>query len=80
MNTSFCSNTPSKRGKVNNQIAEGDKVVMRFTSKGTREGEFIGIAPTGKQVSWTGITIDRIEDGKIVESWADWDLLGLLPS
>ena len=53
---------------------------MRFTSKGTREGEFIGIAPTGKQVSWTGITIDRIEDGKIVESWADWDLLGLLPS
>jgi steroid delta-isomerase-like uncharacterized protein len=58
-------------------IAEGDKVVARFTMRGTHQGEFIGISPTGKQVSWTGIEIARIEDDKLVEGWVSSDYLGL---
>ena len=63
---------------IDDQIAEGDRVVTRFTSRGTQQGEIMGIPPTGKQASWTGIEIDRIEDGKIVESWVNWDMMGML--
>ena len=63
---------------IEQQIAEGDRVATRF--KGTQEGEIMGIAPTGRQAVWTGITIDRIADGRIVESWANWDLLGHAPA
>jgi len=60
------------------QIAEGDKVVIRWTITGTHKGEFMGISPTGVQVTWTGITIYRIAGGKIVELWANSDDLGVL--
>jgi steroid delta-isomerase-like uncharacterized protein len=59
-------------------IAEGDKVVARMTARGTHQGVFHGIAPTGRAVSWAGIRIFRIADGKIVEHWANWDDLSLL--
>jgi len=52
---------------------EGDQVATRWESTATHTGDFIGAAPTGKQVTWTGVQIDRFEDGKIVESWVDWD-------
>lgn len=55
------------------QIAEGDRVATRFEFSATHDGEYMGVAPTGKQITWTGIEIDRIENGKIVESWVDWD-------
>jgi len=54
---------------IEDQIAEGDKVVTRVTFSGTHQGEFRGIAPTGKKVKYTGIAIDRIADGKVVEMW-----------
>ena len=54
---------------VEDQIAEGDKVVTRVTFHGTHQGQFNGIAPTGKQVNWSGIAMDRIADGKVVEMW-----------
>ena len=65
------------------QVAEGDLVVTRGTASGTHKGEyrgleFKGIPPTGKQVTWTFTSIDRIADGKIVESWDVWDTLGML--
>ncbi len=63
---------------IDDQIAEGDKVVTRYTARGTHQGDFAGIPPTGRQVTGTGITIDRIEGGKIVETWTHWDNLGLL--
>jgi predicted ester cyclase len=63
---------------VEDQIAEGDKVVSRWTIRGTHKGEYMGIAPTGKQVTITGISIYRIEKGKIVEDWANSDMLGML--
>lgn len=66
-------------------MAEGDKVVARWTSTGTFKGELMGIPPTGKAFDVTGISIFRIADGKIVEHWANQDdllfyqQLGLTP-
>lgn len=54
---------------IEDQIAEGDRVVTRVTFRGTHQGEFSGAAPTGKQVRYSGIAIDRIVNGKIVEMW-----------
>ena len=59
-------------------IAEGDKVVSRWTASGTHKGELFGIPPTGKKATWKGISIYRFADGKIVEAWGDADFLGLL--
>jgi steroid delta-isomerase-like uncharacterized protein len=63
---------------VEDMIAEGDKVVTRWTARGTQQGELLGVPPTGKQVEVTAIVIDRIANGKIVEHWAKRDDLGLL--
>jgi steroid delta-isomerase-like uncharacterized protein len=59
-------------------IAEGDHVVTRWTLRGTHSGEWRGIAPTGKPVTITGITIHRIANGKIAELWVEEDWLGLM--
>ena len=69
---------PDVEFKIDDQIAEGDKVVMHFTITGTHKGEFQGIKPTGKSIKMTGIAIHRIANGKIVEIWGNWDALGLL--
>ena len=71
---------PDIRATIDDQIAEGDKVVTRFTQHCTHKGELVwwGIAPTGKQVSITGSETVRIEDGKIVERWVNLDLLGMM--
>lgn len=63
---------------IEDQIAEGDKVVTRWTASATHTGAFQGIPPTGKRGSMTGIDIDRIADGKVVECWVNSDDLGLL--
>jgi steroid delta-isomerase-like uncharacterized protein len=59
-------------------IAERNQVVVRFTVRGTHQGEFAGIPATGKQVAMEGIVIHRLADGKIVEDWVVRDTLGLL--
>ena len=59
-------------------IAEGDKVAIRWTWSGTHTGEYMGITPTGKQVTITGISILRIIAGKIVEEWGEQDTLGFM--
>jgi predicted ester cyclase len=63
---------------IEDVIAEGDKVVVRLSGSGTHKGEFFGIQPTGKMVTWTGIAIGRCRDGKIVEMWSNEDGLGRL--
>ena len=63
---------------VEDQIAEGDKVVTRYTASGTHQGELMGIASTGNRVEITGISITRIEDGKIEEIWENYDTLGMM--
>jgi predicted ester cyclase len=70
---------PDLRFTIEDQFAEGDKVVTRLSSEGTHKGELMGIAPTGKHVAGvTGIFIDRYSGGKFVEGWGNWDTLGLM--
>ena len=64
--------------RVDDMIAENDRVVIRFTSTGTQQGEFAGIAPTGKKVSIQEVAIFRLSGGKIVEQWGMPDIHGLL--
>jgi steroid delta-isomerase-like uncharacterized protein len=59
-------------------IAEGDKVVWRWTIRGTHTGPFQRLPPTGRQVMITGINIVRIADGRLAENWGEVDMLGLL--
>jgi predicted ester cyclase len=59
-------------------VAEGDKVAVRFTVRGTHRGEFMGIAPTGKEVVVQGMDINRMANGKIVERWGIADSLSML--
>ena len=68
---------PDVRLTVDDVIASGDKVVLRWHSEGTHRGELAGLAPTGVHGSTTGISIDRWQDGKIVEAWVEWDNMGL---
>ena len=63
---------------IEDMIAEGDTVVARFTTRGTHQGNLMGIPPTGKQGSGTGMFIDRIVNGKGIEQWFNTDDLGLL--
>ncbi len=67
-----------QRFLVNEQIAEGDFVTTRWTGTGTNDGEMMGMPATGKSAVVQGITINRFRDGKIVESWATWDTLGMM--
>jgi steroid delta-isomerase-like uncharacterized protein len=69
---------PDGHTTVEDVISEGDRVVYRWTFRGTHRGELMEIPPTERQVTITGITIDRISDGKIEEEWNLFDQLGLL--
>jgi predicted ester cyclase len=69
---------PDVHATIDDLIGEGDKVVGRVTLSGTHRGPFAGAAPTNKRVSWTSIRVWRFENGKVVESWAMQDRLGLL--
>jgi steroid delta-isomerase-like uncharacterized protein len=70
---------PDFHTTIEDQIAEGDMVVTRWTARGTHQGEFRGIAPTGNRITVTGIGIFRFsEEGKVVESWDNFDQLGML--
>jgi steroid delta-isomerase-like uncharacterized protein len=74
----FRSAFPDFHTTIEDQIAEGDRVATRWTMRGTHEGEFRGISPTGKQIAVTGIGIFRFSDGKVVESWDNFDQLGMM--
>jgi steroid delta-isomerase-like uncharacterized protein len=69
---------PDASSAVEDQVAEGDKVVTRWRARGTHEGDLGPIAATGKQFEMDGITIERVAAGKIAEVWVARDELGLL--
>jgi steroid delta-isomerase-like uncharacterized protein len=69
---------PDLQQTIEDQIAEGEKVATRLTGRGTHQGELIGIPPTGNRVEVLGIVINRISGGKIAESWATYDALGMM--
>jgi ketosteroid isomerase-like protein len=69
---------PDLRITVEDAVAGDDKVAARMTFRGTHRGPFRGLEPTGRPVEFSSIRIYRIEDGKIVQTWAEVDALGLL--
>lgn len=69
---------PDGQFTIEDQIAEKDKVVTRWTIRGTHQGELWGVPPTAKQLNYTGISINRLAGGKIVEDWFEADILGLM--
>jgi len=69
---------PDLHVHVEDLIADGEKLVTRYTVHGTHNGELMGIPPTGKQISIGGIAIDRFEDGQSVEHWEIIDQLSMM--
>ena len=69
---------PDVKHTIEDVIVKDDRVVIRWTATGTQTGEFQGIAPTGKQATWTGVNIYRFECGKIAEQWSELDGIGRL--
>ena len=63
---------------VEDMVAEGNKVTARFTARGIHKGQFMGLPPTGKSITITGIEIFRIENCKIAELWGEANMLGLM--
>jgi len=69
---------PDFKVTIDRVIEQGDIVVARWTTTMTHKGEFLGFPATGKKVTVTGTSMQRIANGKIVEGWDNWDQLGLL--
>ena len=74
----YRSGFPDLHITIEDWVVEGDKVAARFTARGTHKGPLMGVPPTGKQTTITGIDILRFENGKIAEHWGNQDLLGML--
>ena len=69
---------PDLKFTVTDTIAEGNEVVVHWTVTGTHKGNFLGIPPTERNAVVDGTSIFRIDDGKIVEEWANWNLMSLM--
>ena len=69
---------PDLQTTIEDIFADGEKVVVRFTARGTQSGPFMGIAPTGREAAWSGVNIYRVSGGRIRETWQLADGLGLL--
>ncbi len=69
---------PDANITVEEQVAEGDEVVTRWTGRGTHEGELMGVPPSGNRVEVSGMTLNRISGGKIAETWTNYDALGMM--
>ncbi len=74
MRTAF----PDFKLTVEHLVADEDNVAFAYTATGTHEGEFMGVAPTGKSIKIRGLQISKFENGKMVERWGSTDELGLL--
>jgi steroid delta-isomerase-like uncharacterized protein len=69
---------PDMRLTVEDQVAEGDRVVTRWTARGTHRGEFMGLPASGNRLEMGGMSIDRFSGGRLVESWENYDALGMM--
>jgi steroid delta-isomerase-like uncharacterized protein len=69
---------PDERTSIEELVAEDDRVVVRWSWRGTHTGELLGIPPSGRQVTMNGLSMYRISDGHIAEEWEERDTLGLL--
>jgi steroid delta-isomerase-like uncharacterized protein len=69
---------PDLQLTVEDQVAEGDKVATRFTITGTHQGDLMGLAPTGKPMTVSGVTVMRFRDGKVAEEWEQVDMMSMM--
>jgi steroid delta-isomerase-like uncharacterized protein len=69
---------PDLNVTVEDILGEGDRVCTRWIARGTHEGDLEGLPATGRTMQIDGMSIDRIEDGKIVETWDNWDTIGMM--
>ena len=69
---------PDFHVKMEDMIAENDKLACRWVASGTHKNDFFGIPASGKKATWTGMTIYRFDSGKIVEAWWNEDCFGML--
>jgi steroid delta-isomerase-like uncharacterized protein len=74
----FVGGFPDLQVTLEDELSSGDKVVTRWTSRGTHQGELMGIAPTGKRIDVTAVGIWRVANGKIAEAWLVYDAFGML--
>ncbi len=74
----FRSGIPDLRVVIEDMIADGDKVAVRYTLEGTHEGELFGVPPTGQRLTIKSIAIERVSDGKIREHWRVTDSLDMM--
>ena len=74
----FVGAFPDNSTTIEDMIAEGDKVVTRYSVRGTHKGDFMGIPATGKEITFTAICISHISDGKVMEEWDEGDVLGFM--
>lgn len=63
---------------VEQQVAEGDTVVTRWTARGTHRGKFMGVPPSGRRIEVSGMSMDRISEDRIVENWNYWEALEMM--
>lgn len=77
-NEAFQASFPGYQQIIEDMMSDGDKVITRITIRGVHRGHFLGIAPTGKEITFEVIAIDRLESGKVAESWERGDTLGIL--
>jgi len=74
----FNAALPDHNTSVEDEIVSDDRIVYRWITRGTHDGDFFGVPPTGKQLISRGMTIIRVDDGKIAELWESIDILGLM--
>ncbi len=74
----FLAAYPDLQITIDDMVAEGDKVVARWSARGTHRGDLMGIPPTGREVTITGIVIDRFDNCRSVERWENIDQLGMM--
>jgi steroid delta-isomerase-like uncharacterized protein len=74
----YASAFPGKRVNIEDEVAAGDRIVIRWTMRGAHEGDLMGIPASGADVTFEGMTLYRFENGKIVEEWTYGDMLGLM--
>jgi steroid delta-isomerase-like uncharacterized protein len=69
---------PDLEMSTDDLVADGDRIARRFTIRGTHQGAFMGVPPSGRQVAVGGIAIHRVANGRLVETWLSYDCLSLL--
>lgn len=76
--TYYLNAFPDVRFTLEDEISEADTVVTRWTATGTHDGDLSGLPRTGKRFTVTGMTMARVSNGRVVESWSNWDTMGLM--